>query len=141
MLLVVVILVIPSDKKEETQTGQNLPSESPVVSSKTTVKVTQKPPVFGEYAVVKVVDGDTVDLNINDKVERIRLIGMNTPETVDPRKPVECFGKEASNRSRQRRRSGRRTTEPRCFVPSMSAPWPLDSFKKETSPEFYAVAV
>jgi micrococcal nuclease len=29
--------------------------------------------------------------------EKVRLIGINTPETVDPRRPVECFGKEASN--------------------------------------------
>ncbi len=52
------------------------------------------------YAVVKVVDGDTVDVNIEGKVERLRLIGINTPETVDPRKPVECFGKEASNKAK-----------------------------------------
>ena len=102
VLLVVVILVIPSsDKKEEAQTGQNVPSVSPVASSKATAKATQKPQASGENSVVKVVDGDTLDLNINGKVERVRLIGMNTPETVDPRKPVECFGKEASNRAKE----------------------------------------
>ena len=102
VILVIVILAIPSsDKKDETQTGQNLPNVSPVVSNRATVKATQKPQVSGKYSVVKVVDGDTVDLNINGKVERIRLIGMNTPETVDPRKPVECFGKEASNRAKE----------------------------------------
>jgi len=102
VLLVVIILVVPSsDKKEEVQMEQNLPSVSPVVSSKATVKATQKPQATGEYSVVKVVDGDTLDLNINGKVERVRLIGMNTPETVDPRKPVECFGKEASNRAKE----------------------------------------
>ena len=31
--------------------------------------------------------------------ERLRLIGIDTPETVDPRKPVQCFGKEASDRA------------------------------------------
>lgn len=44
--------------------------------------------------VTKVVDGDTI------KIEgdlTIRLIGIDTPETVDPRRPVGCFGKEASN--------------------------------------------
>src|SRR3989344_1151435 len=102
VLLVVVILIIPSsDKKEEVQTGQSVPTESPVISNKATVKATQKPQAPREYAVVKVVDGDTVDLSINGKVERVRLIGMNTPETVDPRKPVECFGKEASNRAKE----------------------------------------
>ncbi|MEO6077494.1 MAG: thermonuclease family protein [Candidatus Andersenbacteria bacterium] len=52
------------------------------------------------YKVTKVVDGDTIDVQIGKKVERIRIIGMDTPETVDPRKPVQCFGKEASNKAK-----------------------------------------
>ncbi len=48
------------------------------------------------YKVLKIVDGDTIDVEIDGKAERLRLIGINTPETVDPRRPVECFGKEAS---------------------------------------------
>jgi micrococcal nuclease len=52
------------------------------------------------YAVVKVVDGDTLDVLIEGKVERLRLIGIDTPETVDPRKPVQCFGVGASNRAK-----------------------------------------
>lgn len=47
--------------------------------------------------VVRVVDGDTVVLDGNEKV---RLIGINTPETVDPRRPVQKFGKEASARTK-----------------------------------------
>ena len=43
--------------------------------------------------VVRVVDGDTIILNGN---ERVRLIGVDTPETVDPRRPVQYYGKEAS---------------------------------------------
>ena len=46
--------------------------------------------------VIKVVDGDTIDVAILGQEERIRLLGINTPETVDPRRPVQCFGKEAS---------------------------------------------
>ncbi len=49
-----------------------------------------------EVRVVEVIDGDTVDVQINGTVERLRLIGIDTPETKDPRKPVQCFGKEAS---------------------------------------------
>lgn len=52
------------------------------------------------YTVVRVVDGDTVDVKIGDKVERLRLIGIDTPETVDPRKTVQCFGAEASNKAK-----------------------------------------
>ena len=54
-----------------------------------------------QSSVVRVVDGDTVDVSIGGAVERIRLIGIDTPETVDPRRPVQCFGKEASDRAKQ----------------------------------------
>lgn len=47
----------------------------------------------GETAVVRIVDGDTL---IVTGGARVRLIGINTPESVDPRRPVECFGQEAS---------------------------------------------
>ncbi len=46
--------------------------------------------------ILKVVDGDTVDIDINGRTERVRLIGVNTPETKHPTKPIECFGPEAS---------------------------------------------
>lgn len=46
-----------------------------------------------EARVVRVVDGDT--LVVTGGV-RVRLIGIDTPESVDPRRPVECFGKEAA---------------------------------------------
>jgi micrococcal nuclease len=53
------------------------------------------------YTVSGVSDGDTISITKdleNGKQEKIkvRLIGINTPESVDPRRPVECFGKEAS---------------------------------------------
>lgn len=53
------------------------------------------------YSVVSVVDGDTVKLSIDGTTQTIRLIGLDTPETVDPRKPVQCFGKEASNKAKE----------------------------------------
>jgi endonuclease YncB( thermonuclease family) len=46
----------------------------------------------------RVVDGDTLELIGGEKV---RLIGVDTPETVDPRRPVQYFGKEASNFTRR----------------------------------------
>lgn len=46
---------------------------------------------------VRVVDGDTISVSINGKNETIRIIGIDTREVVDPRKTVECFGKEASD--------------------------------------------
>jgi len=50
----------------------------------------------GTAVVAKVVDGDTIDVDAGGTTTRIRMIGFNTPESVDPRRPVECFGKEAS---------------------------------------------
>lgn len=52
------------------------------------------------FTVVKVVDGDTITVKKDGRKETVRLIGINTPETVDPRKSVECFGKEASNKTK-----------------------------------------
>ena len=48
------------------------------------------------YPVLKVVDGDTIKIDYKGKSETVRLIGVDTPETVHPNKPVEFFGKEAS---------------------------------------------
>lgn len=48
--------------------------------------------------IAKVVDGDTIETEGGKKV---RFIGIDTPETVDPRRPVGCFGKEASSHSKQ----------------------------------------
>lgn len=53
-----------------------------------------------QAAVVRVVDGDTLVVALGGREERVRLIGINTPESVDPRRPVECFGKEASEAAR-----------------------------------------
>ena len=46
--------------------------------------------------IVRVVDGDTVDVDIAGTKERVRLIGINTPETKKPNTPIECYGPEAS---------------------------------------------
>ncbi len=53
------------------------------------------------FPVTKVVDGDTIEVAMAGKKEKVRLIGVNTPESVDPRKTVECFGKEASLKAKE----------------------------------------
>jgi len=47
---------------------------------------------------IRVIDGDTVEL---EGSETVRLIGVDTPETVDPRKPVQRFGREACEFTRR----------------------------------------
>lgn len=62
--------------------------------------LTSMPNAWEQATVVKVVDGDTIAVSVNGKNETVRIIGIDTPEVVDPRKTVECFGKEASERAK-----------------------------------------
>jgi endonuclease YncB( thermonuclease family) len=52
----------------------------------------------GRARVVQVVDGDTVVVDLGGSTFTVRLIGIDTPETVAPHRPVECYGPEASDR-------------------------------------------
>jgi micrococcal nuclease len=54
-------------------------------------------PAAATVLVTRVVDGDTIEVRIDDVVEDVRLIGIDTPETVKPGAPVECFGHRASD--------------------------------------------
>jgi micrococcal nuclease len=53
----------------------------------------------GRADVVRVVDGDTIVVRLDGREESVRLIGIDTPESIDPRTPVECYGREASRRA------------------------------------------
>lgn len=55
----------------------------------------------GMYHVTEVFDGDTIEVDMNGNKEKVRLIGVDTPETHDPRKPVQCFGRVASDYTKQ----------------------------------------
>lgn len=55
----------------------------------------------GSYRVVSFSDGDTIVVDMNGTNETIRFIGVDTPETHDPRKVVQCFGKAASNYTKE----------------------------------------
>jgi micrococcal nuclease len=64
------------------------------------------PPSTSAY-VIRAVDGDTIEARIDERVEDVRLIGVDTPETVDPDSAVQCFGHRASDFT-QRLVEGRR---------------------------------
>jgi micrococcal nuclease len=51
----------------------------------------------GSAKVTRVVDGDTIEVGIDGHTEDVRLIGVDTPETVKPGTPVQCFGPRASH--------------------------------------------
>lgn len=51
--------------------------------------------------VARVIDGDTIEVKIEGERYTVRYIGIDTPETKDPRKEVECFGKEAAEENKR----------------------------------------
>lgn len=55
----------------------------------------------GPFPVTSVTDGDTIRVTVEGRSTRVRLIGIDTPEVTDPRKPVQCFGQEASRRAHE----------------------------------------
>lgn len=73
----------------------NLPDDSSPTNNPTTQNKNDL------YRVIKIIDGDTITVDIEGTTTTLRLIGINTPETADPRKPVECYGIEASNRAKE----------------------------------------
>jgi len=91
------------------QTPHLLPlsQQAAVVSTSVAVLIPEKSPAPASteseifYPVVKVLDGDTIAVMKTDTVVKVRLIGLNTPEIYDNRKPAECFGKEAARRARE----------------------------------------
>lgn len=72
--------LIPTSSLRSIETSQSTPSAALGIEGQ-------------EVLVVDVIDGDTIEIEGGD---RVRYIGIDTPETVDPRRPVGCFGKEAS---------------------------------------------
>jgi micrococcal nuclease len=51
---------------------------------------------FGRAQVLRVVDGDTIRVRLDGRTERVRYIGVDTPESVKPGTPVQCFAKRAA---------------------------------------------
>ena len=71
-------------------------AEQPIIQESTSSGIIG---ISGERMLVtEVVDGDTIQINGD---QTVRFIGIDTPETKDPRRPVGCFGKEASNKTKE----------------------------------------
>lgn len=82
------------NSKQEAQDALNLLQDKPQESKGNKDNSEAPQEKMGHRKVIRVVDGDTVVLEGNEKV---RLIGVDTPETKHPSKPVEYFGKEATD--------------------------------------------
>lgn len=76
-----------------TTTAASAPTTTTTTSAPASTSTTGAVPAGAAATVERVVDGDTIVLAGG---ERVRLIGVDTPETKDPRKPVQCFGEAAS---------------------------------------------
>jgi micrococcal nuclease len=75
----------------ETVTGQTGPTKD------LTGPPAGEPVAIGEPAnVTRVIDGDTIEVALDNEIVTVRLIGIDTPETVHPTEPVGCFGPAAS---------------------------------------------
>ena len=75
-------------------------SAKPVLIQKNTptALVTLQP---GFYRVTTFYDGDTIAVDMNGSEEKVRFIGVDTPETHKPNTPVQCFGKAASAHTKE----------------------------------------
>lgn len=90
--------VSDSDTAPEQQVSGVIHTQPEVQTIATTKTSTTTESLF---MVFRVVDGDTIEVMRGGVKEKVRLIGINTPETVDPRRKVECFGKEASAHAKE----------------------------------------
>ncbi|MDI1290941.1 MAG: thermonuclease family protein [bacterium] len=70
---------------------------TPAVQGPTTAGLTPKGETAPGLGVIRVVDGDTIHVNRAGQDVTVRMIGIDTPETVKPDSPVGCFGPEASD--------------------------------------------
>ena len=86
--------VFTADKQNQKVAG--VKDEKTIPQENKTIDTTKQEAQF-----VKVTDGDTIEVLLNGKTEKIRIIGINTPEIVDPRKAPECLGKEASDQAKK----------------------------------------
>jgi len=78
-----------------------IPAQAPTPVPAPSTSAANIPAGSSKATVTRVVDGDTIRVNLDGKEITIRMIGLDTPETKDPRKPVQCYGQEASNRAVQ----------------------------------------
>jgi micrococcal nuclease len=102
-LMITLILLFSGYKlPQQTHIVQSTPTPTPqggVVAG--TTQIATDSASMSTALVTKVIDGDTLEVSISGQLKKLRMIGIDTPETVDPRRPVECFGKEASAKTKE----------------------------------------
>lgn len=92
-LVIVGMMVVEMAKTEYIQ---SLPFETIAQDTNALAEVDYR--TMDRAKITRVIDGDTVELETGEKV---RYIGVDTPETKHPNKPVQCFGREASQKNKE----------------------------------------
>ncbi len=98
VLLYIVLHFFYTSPMNNALTNQNLSVLETSTVATSILSTSSTPEAHSFVLVARVVDGDTIELETGEKV---RYIGVNTPETVSPKKLVECYGKEASNKNKE----------------------------------------
>ncbi len=92
--------IVGEDQKEKLEMAEVVNEETQEILENESIEGVVQNQAEELYKVIKVVDGDTIAVDIDGVNTTIRMIGIDTPEVVDPRKPVQCFGQEASNKTK-----------------------------------------
>lgn len=110
LILLLTIIGCSNEKTSSTSTIQTITTTSTIHTSTyaTTIipssTITTTPTTQSQYIealVTRVIDGDTIEVTIGGIVYKVRYIGIDTPETVDPDKPVQPYGLEASAKNKE----------------------------------------
>jgi micrococcal nuclease len=111
VLLVLVAIVVFGPGEDESGDGPANGAKGPLPEQPRAQQGPGRPQPQGEHRrrrdtgrgrggvparVLRVVDGDTVEVLISGREEDLRYIGVDSPETVKPGEPVQCFGRQAS---------------------------------------------
>lgn len=116
IILGIILIIWFASSSEQTAKKRELQKTNSVVSTDSKVEEKKEEPkekaeekekestinnddtsIFETAKVVSITDGDTIVVDLNGKTEKLRFIGIDTPETHHPSKPVQYFGKEASD--------------------------------------------
>jgi len=88
---------LATDATASTEPAATAPSPGATVTPPTpTVSFSHISPDGIAATVTRVVDGDTIHATVHGKDEKIRIIGLDSPETSKPGTPIECFAREAT---------------------------------------------
>ena len=107
IIIFIIVLLIAFDYNKNDNSYNNSINNNINPTATTSIIITNNIEDNPKYKVVRVVDGDTIKVAIinnsiiSDNIQTVRMIGVDTPETVDPRKVVQCFGREASDWSKK----------------------------------------